>query len=145
MGFSVETVSESSREMRRGVFDTLEGAKQAIYSSKTPMPVAAAVYEGDGTRGGTLVAAFDPDHGWIDVEDVSEPRWWESVPEPVREWLVEHSGEALPAWVWVPVVQAGGSAYSVQWEGGDPSGMSLTLRDEEWLRFRRASDAGRGQ
>lgn len=141
MGYSIETRTESL-DMRQGFYNTLEEAKGSIFR-RDAKPKGAAIYAGNTTSGGTIVAVFDPEYGWIDVEGVAAPRWWDDVSDEAREWLVAHPNEAVPSWVWVPLVKAGGSVYSVQWDGGDPSGMSLVLADEEWLRFQRALDAAR--
>jgi len=61
--------------------------------------------------GGTLTAMS------ADIRD-----WWPRLTDQTREWLVQHTGEPMPADVVEQVVAAGGPASSDAWwgSGADP-------------------------
>ena len=140
MGFSVETKSDGGG-LRRTGFDSVDEAKLASGVGAGDV-YAAAIYESDSPEfgEGRLVALIGRDTGWLDVDPVPEQWWWNQIEPEIRRWLAEHAPASLPSQVWVPVVRAGGSVDTVQWDSNDPAGMTLTFTDAQWATLQEAFD-----
>lgn len=138
---------------RVGTFDTLDEAMTlgkrmldtAIDDAKyTKTHPAFVVHSTDGhTLGGVLVAAFDPESGWHQLDPAEpEPEWWPRLSARAQRWIVENPHEDLPAWMVEEAAKSGARVISAYWVEQGPRGQ-FTLPDaaERWATRRALIEA----
>jgi hypothetical protein len=59
---------------------------------------------------------------------VDLPELWTTLPQPTRDWLVEHAGEDLPATVLADLASGSPDAWWL-----DPSGRALSDAGVDWV------------
>ena len=66
---------------------------------------------------------------------VSLEDWWPRLPQATRDWLVDHNGEAVPAWITEQIARAGGVVATDAWWVGEYGPTTFYLSDEavDWI------------
>ncbi|MDT0179939.1 hypothetical protein Q9S36_06905 [Microbacterium sp. ARD31] len=136
MAFSVESRYPEKPVVRHGFFETQEDAKVAVLQADRK-PIAAAIYMGSVTSGGALYAVYDEENGWVDVDRVTQPRWWSRVSNDVHEWVLNNPAAPLAPWIASAITDAAGGLMNLPGDGSKPTGNLLETQDEEWVRFQR--------
>lgn len=128
MVYTIEWQS-MDRKIRTSSHGTIDEAKFSLVK----MPANAAIYEGDSPSVGTVVAVWDHDQAWINIEPVSRFGWWHEVPQGVRDWMMANPRAAMHYAVWDAAVRAGGAIIGIEWRYNEPSGdLYLVMSDEDW-------------
>lgn len=140
----------ASDDARVGTFGTLAEAMatrmlEVVAGSDAPAFIVE-IPEGHA-RGGRLVAGFDSEYGWVQVDpDEAEPDWWHELSDRARRWIVEHPRDDLPAWMVEQAARSGAGAFSAYWVSSGPTGVfTLSIAVQDWALRRRVTEAfGRG-
>ena len=133
-------VSGSDNEHRVGEFTTVaEAMASGMLRGVTRSESLAFIVEAPGTSKGHLVAAYDDEFGWVEVDpDEEVPSWWGKLSEQERAALLEHPRDRLTPELRDAVLRSGGPLIAAYWVESGPEGgeLDFAMAARDWLMRR---------
>lgn len=116
-----------------------EAMASGMLQAATGRDFPAFIVEAEGTTGGTLVAGFDHELGWVKVDAEEEvPEWWEKLSDSTKSALLASPRARLTPELRQAVLHAHGPLVKAYWvEQGTESGeFDFAMATRDWLMRR---------
>lgn len=137
---SFHLVSDAGGGHRYGEFDTMaEAIASGLMQATTGVDAPAFVVEEAGTSEVRLVAGYDDELGWVEVDpDEPVPVWWDKLSTDVREQLLANPRGHLTAGLRDALLRAGGPLVAAYWveQGPESGSLDFAMSERDWLMRR---------